>query len=156
MHLVLYRIGAWCFIVNGLGHLAGEVILALSPDPANATLDAALRDHYLELFGQRRSFLDVELGIGLGMSLAMVLAGVLFLLVARLAGDATDRARRAACVGLAASLTGLVITVALLPPPPIILFALASLAFAAALIVRPARPSLEVRNVGDRADLDLV
>jgi hypothetical protein len=55
-------------------------------------------------------------------------------LIARLTVDAADRARPACFIGLAASVCLLALTVTVLQlPPPIVTFALASLAFAAAL-----------------------
>jgi hypothetical protein len=68
------------------------------------------------------------------MGTSIVLAGVLFLLIARLTVDTADRARPACFIGLAASVCLLALTVTVLQlPPPIVTFALASLAFAAAL-----------------------
>ncbi|CRK60849.1 hypothetical protein [Alloactinosynnema sp. L-07] len=137
MQLSLYRVGAWCWIVTGVGHLIGEVLLRLSPSPEGTAAHAAMGEHYFELMGTRRSIQQMMTGFGVAMGLAIALSGLLFLLVARVAAD--DKARPAGFVGLAVSAAMFTVAVTLLPPPPIVLFALASLAFAAALIVKPAR-----------------
>ncbi|WP_436496053.1 LIC_13387 family protein [Actinokineospora sp. HUAS TT18] len=135
MHPLLYRVGAWCWIITGVGHLTGEVLLRLS-NPTDA--DAALRGHFFELMGTRRSLMDMMTGFGIAMGVAILLVGVLFLLIARLTADSPGRARPAGLMGLAASVGLLALAIAVLPPPPIATFTVASLAFAAALIVKPA------------------
>lgn len=145
MHLVLYRVGAWCWLVTGIGHLIGEVLLRPPSSPAGA----AMADHYVDMLGLRRSLMELMTGFGVAMGLAIALAGVLFLLIARLAADAPERARTAAFAGLAASAILLALALAVLPPPPIVTFTLASLAFAAALVVTPrrVRPGVARRGV---------
>ncbi|MGW4720765.1 LIC_13387 family protein [Nocardia sp. NPDC004260] len=142
MRIPFYRIGAWCWIITGIGHSAGDVYLRLRPSAEDKTFEAVLRNEPFELMGTQRSHYQLFMGFSLAMGIAMALVGVLFLMLARFAAE-PGQARQAGFVGLAASLGLLMLSVALEPPPPIVLFALASLAFAAAVVapVRARRPA---------------
>ncbi|MEV6276916.1 hypothetical protein [Nocardia sp. NPDC051832] len=134
MRIPFYRVGAWCWIVTGLGHTAGDVYLRSRPSKADATLDTVLRNHPFELMGTQRSHYELFMGFSLAMGISMALVGLLFLMLARFATE-PRQVRQAGFLGLAASLGLLALSVAWEPPPPIVLFTLASLAFAAAVFV---------------------
>lgn len=138
---VAYRVGAWCWIVTGIGHLSVDALLSrASPSPEAARLNAAMRESVFAIGGIRRTSLDVVNGISVAMGLALVLVGVLFLMVARVAGSA-EQTRGAAALGLVASLVFLAVAAVLLPLPPIVTFTVASASFAIALARLPRRGS---------------
>jgi ABC-type Na+ efflux pump permease subunit len=143
MRIPFYRVGAWCWIITGLGHTAGDVYLRLMPSDDDEAFDAVLRNQTFELMGAQRSHYELFMGFSLAMGISIALVGVLFLMLARFAAE-PRQARQAGFVGLAASLGLLALSAALEPPPPIVLFTLASLAFAAAVIapVRARRPMM--------------
>ncbi len=134
MSFRFYCIGAWLWIITGVGHSIADVLSRAFPSAADKLADAALSDLPFEFFGMNSDYYRLTMGFSLAMGTSIALVGVLFLLIAGLAANTTDRARPACFVGLAASVGLFVLSVAVLQlPPPIITFALASLAFAAAL-----------------------
>lgn len=136
-----YRVGAWCWIVTGIGHMSLDALLSrAAPSPEAARLNAAMRENVFALGGIPRTSLDVMNGISITMGLALVLVGVLFLMIARAAGSA-ERTRGAAALGLGASLACLAVAAVLLPLPPIVTFTVASGSFAVALARLPRRGS---------------
>lgn len=154
MRIPFYRVGACCWIVTGLGHTAGDVVMRLAPPEADNAFDAMLRDHPFELLGTQTSHYDLYMGFSLAMGLAIGLVGLLFLLLERFATQPGQK-RSAGMVGFAASSGLLALSIALLPPPPIIFFAIASVAFAAGVfILRHSSPQASRRprlaNLGRR------
>ena len=142
MSFRFYRIGAWLWIITGVVHNTGQLLARLFPSAANEPVRAALRDLPFELLGMRSDYYRLITGFSLAMGTSIALVGVLFLLIARLVADTADRARPACFVGLAASVGLFALSVTVLQlPPPIVTFALASLAFAAALFA-PTRVSI--------------
>ncbi|MEO7911189.1 MAG: hypothetical protein ABIV47_16210 [Roseiflexaceae bacterium] len=142
MILRLYRIGAWLWIITGVGHNTIDVLARLFPSAAKEPVRAALRNLPFELLGMSNNYYRLIMGFSLAMGTSIALAGVLFLLIAHLAADTAARARPACFVGLAASVGLFALSAIVLQlPPPIVTFALASLAFAAAL-VGPTRASV--------------
>jgi hypothetical protein len=129
----MFRIGAWSWIITGAGHLTLEAALALLPeDPAAARAFAAMRDYSLEFAGVQRSLRDIDLGMSLVMATALIFGGVACLRVALSAPDVVTRSLSGPA--LAASLVVLGLSLWLLPPPPIVLFSVASIAFGWALV----------------------
>jgi MFS family permease len=128
-----YRIGAWSWIVCGVGHTVLDVAMRLSPKPDEERVDAALRAHVFELGGIQRTSYEVMQGISLAMGVAIVTVGVLLLFVGRLASS-SDRTRPAILIGLVTSVVMLGLSVALLPSPPIVLLTVASVSFGIALL----------------------
>lgn len=134
MSFRFYRIGAWLWIITGIVHNTGDVLSRLFPSAAKAPVRAALRDLPFELLGMNSDYYKLTMGFSLAMGTSIALVGVLFLLIARLTAGIAAQARPACFVGLAGSVALLAISVAVLQlPPPMVTFALASLAFAAAL-----------------------
>lgn len=135
MNFRFYRIGAWLWIITGVVHTMSDILGRLFPSPAKEPVRSTLRSLTFELVGMSNDYYNLIMGFSLAMGASIALVGILFLMVARLAAGTPDRARAAGLVGLAGSLGlfSLAITVLQLPPP-IITFALASLAFATALL----------------------
>ncbi|WP_344366204.1 LIC_13387 family protein [Streptomyces gobitricini] len=140
-----FRTGAWAWVLTGAGHLALAAVMALRPeDPAGARATAAMRAYVVEIAGVRRSLYDIDLGMSWAMGTALIFGGVVCLLVARSAPALVTRSRSLSGLGLAASLVILGLSLFLLPAPPIVLFAVASVAFGGALATaRPVPPPAE-------------
>ena len=154
MSSILYRVGAWCWIVTGLAHLIIDAALSLAPaSPDSARLNAAMRAHAFAVGGIRRTTLDLFNGISITMGLAIAVAGVLFLMIARFA-ETMERARGAAAFGLVASLTSLAVAVVFLPIPPIVTFTVSSTSFGVSLwklrATERALPSRTAGSIGSR------
>ncbi|MGW6446265.1 LIC_13387 family protein [Lentzea sp. NPDC055074] len=129
-----FRIGAWAWIATGVGHLAIMGVMALGdPDPAAARAAAAAEEVEFALGGVSRTLHEVDLGINLVMSVALVFGGLVCLVAAK--EGPVPRALTG--LGFATSLVLLGVSVVLLPSPPIVLFAVAALAFGHAFATRP-------------------
>ncbi|MFJ6676068.1 hypothetical protein ACIQMJ_33630 [Actinosynnema sp. NPDC091369] len=139
-----FRIGAWAWVVTGVGHLAIAAAMAARPeDPATSRALTAMREHGVEIAGLRRSLLDLDRGMSLVMAAALIFGGVVCLLVARSAPDLVTRARAVSGLGVAASAVVLGLSLWLLPVPPVVLFAVAVVAFGSALV--KARPEVSAQ-----------
>ncbi|HLL67827.1 MAG TPA: hypothetical protein VK453_19245 [Micromonosporaceae bacterium] len=139
-----FRVGAWSWIITGVGHLMVVAGVALRPeDPAGARAMAAMREYTVQFAGVRRSLGDIDLGMSLVMATALIFGGVACLRVARAAPDLVTASRSLSGPALAASLVVLGLSLSLLPAPPIVLFSVASAAFGWALAA--ARPAPAVR-----------
>lgn len=138
MNIRSYRIGAWLWIICGAGHLAGDIAIRSNPPASSAALNTMLRSTTFELLGLHRTEYAMTMGFSQVTGILLMLAGVLFLLLARLTTDIPSRARPAGITGLIASVGLLAYAAVVFPPPPILCFTLASIAFSAALLRRPA------------------
>lgn len=128
-----YRTGAWLWVITGITHNLFDLLSRLFPSAAKEPVRTVLYNLPFEFLGMNSNYYRLTMGFSLAMGTSIALAGVLFLLIARLAGTAV-RTRPACFLGLAASVALLAISIAALQlPPPIVTFSLASLAFAAAL-----------------------
>lgn len=135
MNIIRYRIGAWLWVVTGIVHTLGDALSRLFPMPAKEPVRAALRGLSFEILGMHNNYYNLTMGFSLAMGTSIAVAGVLFLFIGRLVADAAYRARPACFVGLYASVALLTLSVFVLQLiPPIVTFALASLAFAAELL----------------------
>ena len=132
MRSPFYRVGAWCWIVTGVGHTVTDVALRLSPPEADREFDAVLRDHPFELMGGRTSHYDLFMGFSIAMGLAIGLVGFLLLMLDRFATK-PDQKRTTGIIGLAASSGLLALSIAWMPPPPILFFSIATVAFTIAV-----------------------
>jgi hypothetical protein len=143
--LSAFRTGAWAWILTGAGHLTLAAVMELRPeDPAGARATAAMRAYAVDIAGVRRSLYDIDLGMSWVMGTALVFGGAVCLLVARSAPALVTRSRPLSGLALAASLVVLGLSLFLLPAPPIVLFAVACVAFGLALAaVRPVPPPAE-------------
>jgi hypothetical protein len=136
-----FRAGAWAWLLTGAGHLTIAAVLALSPaSPATAPAVAAMRNAAFAFPGPRRSLYDLNTGMSLVMGIALVLAGLVCVLVAREAPGLIERSRSLSGLTLAASVAAFGLSAWLLPLPPIVLFGVATVAFGwAAARRRPTR-----------------
>lgn len=143
--LKAFRIGAWAWVATGVGHLATAALLASRPeDPAATPVLVAMREYGTEIAGVRRSLFELDRGMSLVMAAALVFGGLVCLLVARSVPDLVTRSRSLSGLCLAASLVVLGLSVWLLPAPPIVLFAIACVAFGRVLAT--ARPEVSARS----------
>jgi hypothetical protein len=126
-----FRIGAWCWIVTGTGHTLGDIYTRVFPSTADDYIDAAMRAHPFELFGLHRTYYELTMGFSLSMGLCMVFVGVLLLHIHKL--TPRQGLRAAATLGLAMSAAALAISAWLEPPPPIVFFSVACVAFGLAV-----------------------
>ncbi|MEV7010243.1 hypothetical protein [Streptosporangium sp. NPDC051022] len=132
-----FRAGAWAWVLTGAGHLTIAAVLALRPaNPATAPAVAAtapavaaMRNSDFGFAGPRRSLYDLNTGMSLVMGVALVLAGLVCVLVAREAPGLIERLRSLSGLALAASVVAFGLSVWLLPLPPIVLFGVATVAF---------------------------
>ncbi|WP_051570969.1 LIC_13387 family protein [Cryptosporangium arvum] len=125
-----FRAGAWAWVLTGVGHLTIAAVLALRPaNPATAPAVAAMRNADFAFAGPRRSLYDLNIGMSLVMGVALVLAGLLCVLVAREAPGLIERSRLLSGPALAASAVAFGLSAWLLPLPPIVLFGVATVAF---------------------------
>jgi xanthine/CO dehydrogenase XdhC/CoxF family maturation factor len=122
-----FRIGAWCWIVTGTGHTLIDISTRIFASDADEFVDGTLRARSFGMLGLRRSLYDVSMGVSLSMGLTMVCVGVLLLHIHRL--TPRQDLRTAATLGLAMSAAALAISVWLEPPPPIVFFSVACVAF---------------------------
>ena len=128
--LLTFRIGAWSWLITGVGHLLLTAALRLRPaTPAGERAVAAMREHGLELAGLRRSLYDINQGMSLVMAVALIFGGVTCLLVARSAPDLVTQSRSLSGLSLAASVATFGVSLWLLPAPPIVLFAVACVTY---------------------------
>ncbi|MGY0236896.1 LIC_13387 family protein [Longispora urticae] len=129
----LFRVGAWSWVVTGVGHTVLDTLMSLRPTPpADEAITAAMKAHTLEIGGIARSTSDLLNGFSIAMGLAIALVGVLFLVVAR----SVPQLVGVTWLGLGASLTMLALAAVLMPSPPIVLFSVASLGFGLSLVGR--------------------
>lgn len=137
VNLRWFRIGAWLWIVTGVGHNSLDLIGRAFPTDAEKSAQEALRAIPLDFMGMGGDYARIVNSFSLLMGTAVAVAGVMVLFIARLTAERPGRARPACLFALAASLALFAMSAFMLQlPPPIVTFALASLAFAAALFVR--------------------
>lgn len=149
MNTRFYRIGAWAWIVCGLGHSTLDVLSRLQPS-SSTKVDDLLRGESFVLGGQQRTYYEVFMGISLMMGLAIALVGALLLFIGRL--SLTSRqARQVVAIALVASLTGLGISIALEPWPAVLWYAIAAPCFAVALRAGPTRRAWHSRQTSGLA-----
>ncbi|MFD0422631.1 LIC_13387 family protein [Streptomyces parvus] len=129
-----FRIGAYGFVVLGVGHLAFVAAKAsVTPTPEQRTADTAMRESTFTLLGLERTTFDVTHGMSIAMGLFVIACGLLMLAAVRQAPDLVRRRTAFGWVSLAASLTALGLALLLLPAPPIIILPITSYAFALSL-----------------------
>ncbi|MET9226257.1 hypothetical protein [Lentzea sp. NPDC003310] len=127
-----FLVGAWAWIVTGVGHLSLMGVMELGDgNPADDRAVAAAEQVEFALGGIQRTLHEVNLGINFVMSIALVFGGLVCLVAAK----AAPVPRALAGLGLGTSLALLAVAVLLLPSPPIVLFAVASVAFGHAFAV---------------------
>ncbi|WP_408990984.1 LIC_13387 family protein [Streptomyces sp. 1268] len=129
-----FRIGAYGFVVLGVGHLAFVVATAsATPTPEQRRADTAMRESTFTLLGLERTTLDVTHGMSIAMAFFVVACGLLMLAAVRHAPDLVRRRTAFGRVSLVASLAALGLALLLLPAPPIVILPVTSYAFALSL-----------------------
>ncbi len=128
--LRLFRVGAWCWVVTGVGHTLADLSLRTFPSSEGEAVDDFLRAHSLEVLGLDRTYYAVTMGFSLLMGLCLVFVGILLLRLAALGRD--QGLRPPAMLGLVLTAPALAISAWLEPPPPIVVLGVACLAFALA------------------------
>ncbi|WP_437626776.1 LIC_13387 family protein [Sorangium sp. So ce1151] len=131
---VLFQVGAWAWVVTGVGHLAITALLLGRPAPpaAEKAVLEAMRAHRTSMMGLSRDLLGLHVGFSVAMGLVLALHGAVGVLAA------PALAARPAVVALnaAVSLALLAISARAFPPPPIATMLVATASFSAALVVR--------------------
>jgi len=129
-------VGAWCFIIIGVGHLAITGMSSLRPAsrPVQSALDA-MHAAPVTLLGMTRDLATVHQGFSTLMALLGIGYGVFNLAVHRLAPEAFDRGTGLLWINFAVAAAGLIVAVIAFPPPPILALAVAVAAFARGLLV---------------------
>ncbi|MBF6240975.1 LIC_13387 family protein [Nocardia otitidiscaviarum] len=145
MRYLPYRIGAWSWIATGGIHATADIVSRFVA--ADTAAEQVMRGERFAIAGGSNDLYTLNMGFSIAMGYSMLLAGVLFLLAARLA-DPIERARPIAFVGLAFSLGAFALAVTVIKlPPPIVTFAVACLAFGAAVLSPGRQPSGGNRHV---------
>ncbi|WP_437672551.1 LIC_13387 family protein [Sorangium sp. So ce131] len=130
---VLFQVGAWAWVVTGLGHLALNALLLRRPaTPAKTALLGAMRAHRMSMMGLSRDLLGLFRGFSVAMGLVLALHGA----VCVLAAPALAALPAVVALNAAVSLALLVLAVRAFPPPPIVTMLVATTCFGAALVVR--------------------
>ncbi|MDN3293358.1 hypothetical protein QWM81_04695 [Streptomyces ficellus] len=129
-----FVVGAYGFVVLGIGHLALSAASALATKtPRQRAADTAMRESTFSLLGLERAVLDVFTGISIVMALSIITCGLLILTAVRHAPTLVQRRTAFGWITLTLSLAALAISVLLLPLPPIVVLTLTSCAFALSL-----------------------
>ncbi len=135
----LFRIGAWCFVVVGLAHLLVQLTALAGSRPATVQRVLDVMAHTsTSLLVLDRSLGQLFYGFSVTMALSVLGYGILNLVVASRAHHLVAEGRLVPAMNLALSALALVVSVLAFPEPPIAALAVATAAFAATLLVRPA------------------
>jgi hypothetical protein len=138
------RIGAWTFVVTGVGHLTLASLLPSTGDLL--TVERQMEQARFPM-APSRSVGDLMQGFSVTMSVLLVAIGVSVLLATR-HGRALEQSQ--AALMLLLSLGLLVIALVQLPAPPIVLMSVASAAFAVALHASRGAATLSPQDAGRR------
>ncbi|MEV6655237.1 hypothetical protein [Streptomyces sp. NPDC051219] len=134
-----FAVGAWGFVLLGIGHLAFATAAALATQtPQQRDADTAMRESTFTLLGLERTILDAFNGFSIVMALFASACGLLALAAIRHAPTLVQRRTAFGWITLAVSVAALAISIQLLPPPPIAVLTITSCAFA--LSLRSATP----------------
>ena len=141
----LFKVGAWCFIVIGLAHLLVQLAaLTGSPAPGVQRVFDAMSHTSTSLLLLGRSLTQLFYGFSVTMALSILGLGILDLVVVRQARQLVARGWAVPGTNLALASLGLAVSLLAFPEPPIAALAIATVAFAATLVIRPqAEPAAE-------------
>ncbi|MER8236189.1 hypothetical protein [Streptomyces sp. NPDC094049] len=128
-----FAVGAYGFVLMGVGHLALSVTSATARTPRQRQVDIAMQEPAFTLLGLERTVLDVFNGISVAMAFFIIACGLMPLAAVRHSPALVRRRTAFGWIALAASLASLAVSVLLLPPPPIVFLTLTSCAFALSL-----------------------
>ena len=133
MNLTAFRVGAAAWMFTGVVHDILELVL-----PADPELDAAMRATSLELGPVSLQADLLNRGMSLSMGLAMLVVGLLLWMIAEALEAPSHRMRTFGVVALVSSAAALALAVVFVPGPPLVTFTVATVAFAVALLAKPA------------------
>lgn len=141
MNVSAYRMGAWCWVLTGVGHLALDSLKRFRSDSENPVAHQ-LRVLPFEILGMKTNYQDLITGFSLLMGTAILMVGISLLLLCR---DNQENPRRSAVfVGAVGSMVASVISLAYIKLlPPIILFSVAAIAFIVALLAQKTQVSTQ-------------
>ncbi|GGZ33303.1 hypothetical protein GCM10010387_29300 [Streptomyces inusitatus] len=134
-----FTVGAYGFVLLGVGHLALSAVSALTKTPRQRETDTAMREPAFTLLGLERTVLDLFNGFSIAMALFIIASGLLLLTAIHHSPALVQHRTAFGRVALTVSLAALAISVPLLPPPPIVILTITSCAFA--LSLRRAAPA---------------
>jgi hypothetical protein len=138
LQCVLFRIGAWGYLVTAGMHLAAH--LSGTPAPANETertLYGLMATYSFDVMGVKMTMHRLLDGFSVCYSLFMAVIGVSALAVLSGLPEGARVARRVAVVYALCAFALVAIGVGRFPPPPNVLAALIGLAFAGSLAGKP-------------------
>jgi hypothetical protein len=148
----LASIGAWCFVVIGVGHL---LIMALSAvrggTPAVQHARDAMRATPVSLLGLDRNMLQLYLGFSAATALLAIGTGVVNLAAVRLAPEVLVRGTALLWINLVLAVLVLAVSILAFPWPPIAALTVAVAAYGRALAVRRAEPAARSRPMSPAA-----
>ncbi|MFZ3494865.1 LIC_13387 family protein [Streptomyces sp. 5.8] len=129
-----FKVGVGGFFFLGTGHLSLAAAEAWGdPTPQQEASSAAMRATSMTLLGLERTTLEVVHGMSSVMGLFVISCALLALFAARHSPALIERRTAFGWTLLAASLVGLALSALFLPPPPIVVLAVTSCAFALSL-----------------------
>jgi hypothetical protein len=117
---------------TGVVHDVLEFVL-----PGDPELNAAMRASHIQVGPISLQAESLNRGVSLAMGLAMFVVGLLLWMIARLLKATPDGMQAFGIVALASSIVALGLAVLLVPGPPLMTFAVATVAFTIALIRKP-------------------
>ena len=126
-----FRVGAIAWAFTGVAHSILEFVL-----PRDLDMTAVMRSSDSQVGPVTLNAELLNRGVSLSMGLAMILVGVLLWMVADLLRGEADVTRRFGVVSLAGSAVLAAVAALFVPGPPLVMFIVATIAFALALIPR--------------------
>ncbi|MFD2792406.1 hypothetical protein ACFS27_02475 [Promicromonospora vindobonensis] len=132
MNLTAFRVGAAAWMFTGVVHDILELVLQADPE-----LDAAMRATFIEIGPISLQADLLNRGVSLSMGLAMFVVGLLLWMIATALEAPSRWMRPFGVVALASSAAALGLAVVFVPGPPLVTFAVATVAFAVALLAKP-------------------
>ena len=124
---ILFQIGAWSFILLGMGHLGSQIAFMLSSDPLPPVIQA-MSEFIAPLPGSSIDLLSLHNGFSLMMGILLVAVGVLNLFVCGLVPDFPLRSGRVIAFNIGLSALTLLIAIKFFFLVPVV-FSLFALVF---------------------------
>jgi hypothetical protein len=130
-------VSGWSFVAMGTGHLALSVPALMRPSPAESRVFDAMRGLRIPIPGPRPTLADSYVGFSVTMAVLCLAVGALLLIAARRAGTDPSLVRAVLKVAVLTASAAFAGSLAWFPLPPIVLTAVAAIAAATGLLVRP-------------------
>ena len=132
---ILFSIGAWNYIVLGLGHIAYFGTVALSTDRSAVIATMRETPSRLGMFGRRMDLLSVYYGFSFMMAVMLIAAGGLSLLAQRIDTDFPSQSGAVLVFNVVLSLVALIMSVKFFFGSPVWWFLVSFVAYTAAFVV---------------------